>query len=209
MIKHKDNQYMKKTLIAAALLAALQLVSAQEKVSRDEALAYAKAAGTDAKQLNGTPIATDVDTQQPVAMREDEYGGMVLPQKKLKAEDIAKATETPVPVGQLWLHKLTPMKDDDAISEDKLRIAKVELEGSEASVPQCALAVRRTSAGTLELLVYGKAKEPLLAVPLKSIDAKQDVPIDVSAQRNYESGSITLKIVGKYEACIKVTELTL
>jgi len=29
-------------------------------------------------------------------------------------------------------------------------------------VPQCALGVRRTSAGTLELLVFGKGKEPVV-----------------------------------------------
>jgi hypothetical protein len=208
-MKQQFKQYMKRTLITLALLVSLQLVSAQEKVSREEALAYAKAASADVAKLNGTPIATDVDTQQPVAMKEDEYGGMVLPQKNLKLETIAKAGETPVPVGQLWLHKLTPMKDDDAIAEDRLRVATVTLDGTDLNVPQCALALRRASSGTLELLVYGKGKEPVVTAPVKEIDAKQDVPIDLAAQREYESGKITLKILGKYQATIKVTELLL
>jgi len=200
---------MKRTSIAVALLVTLQLVSAQEKVTREEALGYAKAACADTKQLAGTPIPTDVDTQQPVAIREGEYGSMVLPQKRLKAEAIAEASETPLPVGQLWLHNLTPMKDDRAISEEKLRIATVELEGSETRVPQCTLAVRRNGDGKLELLVYGKANEPLLVTPLKGIDAKQNLPVDMSAQRGDDSGRITLKILGKYEASIQVTELLL
>jgi len=200
---------MKRTSIAVALLVTLQLVSAQEKVTREEALGYAKAASADTKQLAGTPIPTDVDTQQPVAIREGEYGSMVLPQKRLKAEAIAEASETPLPVGQLWLHNLTPMKDDRAISEEKLRIATVELEGSETRVPQCTLAIRRNGDGKLELLVYGKAKEPLLETPLKGIDAKQNLPLDMSAQRGDDSGRITLKILGKYEASIQVTELLL
>jgi hypothetical protein len=202
------TKLMTKTFLAIAWLAGLQLVSAQEKVSREEALVYAKAAAANAAQLNGTPIATDVDTQQPVALREGEYGGMILPQKHLRAEAIAKATQTPVPVGQLWLHNLTPMKDE-AIPVEKLRIARVELEGSDARVPQCALAIRRNGAGKLELLVYGKGKEPLLTAPVKSIDAKQTLPIDASAQRDFESGTLTLKLLGKYEATIQVTELLL
>jgi hypothetical protein len=202
------TKLMTKTFLAIAWLAGLQLVSAQEKVSREEALVYAKAAAANAAQLNGTPIATDVDTQQPVALREGEYGGMILPQKHLRSEAIAKATQTPVPVGQLWLHNLTPMKDE-AIPVEKLRIARVELEGSDARVPQCALAIRRNGAGKLELLVYGKGKEPLLTAPVKSIDAKQTLPIDASAQRDFESGTLTLKLLGKYEATIQVTELLL
>jgi len=200
---------MKQTLFALALLVSVQLVSAQEKVSKEEALSYAKAASADAKQLAGTPIATDVDAQKPAAMKEGEYGGMVLPQKDLKLEAISKATETPVPVGQLWLHNLTPMKDDEAVAESKLRVATAKLDGTELSVPQCALAVRRTSAGALELLVYGKGKEPIASAPLKAIDAKQDLPIDLAAEREYESGKITIKILGKYQGTIKVTELIL
>ena len=200
---------MKQTLFALALLVSVQLVSAQEKVSKEEALSYAKAASADAKQLAGTPIATDVDAQKPAAMKEGEYGGMVLPQKDLKLEAISKATETPVPVGQLWLHNLTPMKDDEAVAESKLRVATAKLDGTELSVPQCALAVRHTSAGALELLVYGKGKEPIASAPLKAIDAKQDLPIDLAAEREYESGKITIKILGKYQGTIKVTELIL
>ena len=94
---------MKRILIAVTLLTSLQLVSAQEKLSRDEALPYGKAVSADAKQLNGTPIATDVDAEKPVVMKDGEYGSMVLPQKNLKAETIAKAGETAVPIGQLWL----------------------------------------------------------------------------------------------------------
>jgi uncharacterized protein YyaL (SSP411 family) len=200
---------MKQTLITIALLASLNLVSAQEKVSREEALSYAKAASADAKQLNATPITTDVDAQQPVAVKEGEYGGMVLPQKNLKAEAISKATEALLPVGQLWLHNLTPMKGDDAIAESKLRVVTVNVEGTELSVPQCALAVRRTTAGTLELVVFGKGKEPIVTAPLKAIDAKQETPIDLAAKRDYDSGEVTIKILGKYQASIKVTELLL
>jgi hypothetical protein len=200
---------MNKIIVTIALLGGLQLVSAQEKVSKEEALSYARAASADAAKLNGTPIATDVDTQQPVAMKDEDYGGMVLPQKNLKAEAIAKAGETPVPVGQLWLHKLAPMKDDEVVSETKLRVVTVNMDGTDLNVPQCALAVRRASAGALELLVYGKDKEPIVTTPIKEIDAKQDAPIDLAAQRDYESGKVTLKILGKYQASLKVTELIL
>ena len=56
------------------------------------------------------------------------------------------------------------------------------------------------------MLVYGKSKTPLLEAPLKKIQVSQDDPIDLSAVSGDESGTITLKLLGQYEAAIKVTE---
>ena len=143
----------------------------------------------------------------PWLLREGEYGGMVLPQKDLKAASVAEAGETTVPIGQLWLLRLAPMRDGAVLPADKLRLVTVKHNFEEATVPQCALGVRRTSAGALELLVFGKDKEPLLKVPLKAIEAKAESPLDMSAERTGDEGRLTLKILGKYEAELMVTEL--
>jgi len=199
---------MKQTIVLTVLLTTLQIVSAQERLSNDEALKYAKIVSADAKQPKGTPIATDVDPQKPVALREDDYGGMVLPQKNLANERLARLGKGEVtPIGQLWLHRLTPMCDGQAISSGKLRLVTVEADGTEATVPQCALGIRRNNQGSLELLVFGKDKEPILSAPLKAIEAKQELPLDLAAERESDSGRLTLKILGKYQASFQVTEL--
>ena len=154
---------MKQSIIALALITSVQLVSAQEKLPREEALKYATAVTAATKQLTGSPVTLDVDSQQPVALRDGEYGCMVLPQKNLSASTLAQAgKENVTPLGQLWLHKLTPMRDGEAISSEKLRLVKVQAEGDEATVPLCALGARKNADGALELLVFGKSKEPLL-----------------------------------------------
>jgi hypothetical protein len=207
---NKNDKTMKQLLITLTLFTSLQLISAQEKLSREEALTYARIVSVDAQQLNGTPIVTDVDPEQPVALKdEDYYGGMVLPQKGLKPETLDRAGQTAVPIGQLWLRKLTPMRDGEAVSRDNLRIVTVNAEGEEVRVPQCALAIRRNAGGALELLVFGKGKEPLLTAALKPLKATQSLPIDLEAQRDWDSGKLTLKILGKYQATISVTELEL
>ena len=198
---------MKHTLLALTLLSTLALASAQEKLSREEILRYAFVVAGDLKQLQATPIPTDVDIKQPVAVRDGDFGGMVLPEAKLNAEAIAKAGEKVVPVGQVWLLKLTPMQDGDAVGASKLRMVTLTHEGDQVKVAQCALGVQRNGSGSLELLVFGKDKEPVVKVPLKTMDAKQDVPIDLSAERESDSGKVTLKILGKYTATISVTAL--
>jgi hypothetical protein len=199
-------QNMKKTIIALALLTTLQAGFAQERLSSQEALDYAAIVGADVKQLQGTPIPSHVDLKQPVVLRDGEFGGMVLPEATLSLESLAKAGDSITPVGQLWLLRLAPMSDGVAISGDKLRLATVEHDGETYRVPQCALAVRRTASGGMELLVFGKDKEPLLKVALKQVVAKQDVPLDMAADRESDSAEITLKILGKYEAKFKVTQ---
>jgi len=198
---------MKHTLLTLTLLSTLALASAQEKLSREETLRYAFIVAGDLKQLQATPIPTDVDVKQPVAVRDGDYGGMVLPEAKLNADAIAKAGEKVVPVGQIWLLKLTPMQDGDAVGASKLRMVTLSHEGDQVKVAQCALGVQKNGSGALELLVFGKDKEPVVKVPIKTMDAKQDVPIDLSAERESDSGKVTLKILGKYTATISVTAL--
>jgi hypothetical protein len=198
---------MKQTLIALSLLTTFHLVPAQERLPKDEALKYAAAVSADVKQLRGTPIPTDVDAARPVALRDGEYGGMVLPQKQLTAETLAKAGDAVLPIGQLWLHKLTPMLNGEAVAADKLRMVTVSADGTEASVPQCALGVRRNGSGGLELLVFGKGSQPVVTTPLKVIDTKQEAPIDMDAERDSDSGRMRLSILGKYQATLTVTEL--
>jgi hypothetical protein len=197
----------KQTFLTLLLLGSLQLVTAQEKLPREEALKYAFIVAADLKQLQGTPIPTDVDVKYPVAIHEGDFGGLVLPEAKLNAEGIAKASDKVVPIGQLWLLKLVPMSDGEAVPSSKLRMVTLRHEGDEASVPQCALGVQRNASGWLELLVFGKDKQPLVKVPLKTIDSKQDMPIDLSAERESDSGKVTLNILGKYTATFSVTAL--
>ncbi|MGO8677314.1 MAG: hypothetical protein ACLQVX_15765 [Limisphaerales bacterium] len=200
---------MKKTIIALALITTSQLGFAQERLSRQEALDYAAVVGADVKQLQGTPIPSSVDLKQPVVLRDGEFGGMVLPEAKLSLETLAKAGDKITPIGQLWLLRLTPMSDGVAISGDKLRVATIEHDGETYKVPQCALGVRRTASGAMELLVFGKDKEPLLKLALKEVEAKQDAALDMDADRQSDSAEITLKVLGKYAAKFKVTEIYL
>ena len=207
MTADANQNDMKPLLITITLVTSLQFVAAQERLTRDEALFYARAVSSAATQPHGTPIATDVDLEQPIALRDEDYGGMVLPQKGLRPETIAEAGETPVPIGQLWLHQLAPMRHGAAVSRSALRLVTVRAQGEETTVPQCALAVRRNASSGLELLVYGKGQDPVLTVPLRPLTADQSVPIDMTAERDYDSGRVTLKILGRYQATIPVTEL--
>jgi hypothetical protein len=195
-------------LIILTLGSALNHLAAQEQLPREQALKYAYAVSVNLEQLQGTPIATDVDLKRPIVLKDGEYGGMFLPEAKLSAEGIAKASDKVAPIGQLWLHKLTPMLDNQGIGSEKLRMAKVtDDDGIEVQVPQCTLGIRRNATGALELLLYGKGTEPLVATPVSAAGEKTEQGIALQAERDYSGGELTITLFGKYKAKLSFTEL--
>ena len=78
----------------AAFIAGLTTIQAQEQLSRQDALKYAFIVSADLPAMLKTPIPTDPDVKRPVAMRDGEYGGMVLPESKLGPEALPRRART-------------------------------------------------------------------------------------------------------------------
>ncbi|MHC1762707.1 MAG: hypothetical protein AB9869_00165 [Verrucomicrobiia bacterium] len=198
---------MNKSLLMIALAASLQLTSAQEQLPREEALKLAFFASLNLEQLQGTPIPTDVDLKRPIALRDGDYGGLFLPEAKLNAEAIAKAGEKIVPVGQLWLHMLTPVHQGQPVDSSSLRMVNVSLPDGAARVAQCTLGVRKTSSGGLQMVVLGKSTEPVATASLRPVEGRSSDGIKLTADRDDSGGTGTLVLFGKYQAQLRFTEL--
>jgi hypothetical protein len=196
---------MKRTIFTALLLSCLATVQAQERSSREEALKYAFFASANLKEMLATPIPTDPDIKRPVVVKDGEYGGMALPECKISPETFAKAGKEPVAVGQLWLYRLSPLQDGRVVPVSSLKIVHVSAGSNEGDVALCALAVAKGEGGP-ELLIYGKSKEPVMRVPLKTTSGQQENPLEFSAERRDDGGMLTLTFVGKYQASFMVTD---
>ena len=179
---------------------------AQEPVPRADAVKYAAVVNFDLDKLADTPIPTDGDIKRPFAMKADKHGAMVVPEVKLSAATLANAGRDVLPIGQLWFASLVPMKNGQAVANDQLKMVTAQYEGREFTVPICVLGVRKTAGDGLELLIYGKGKEPLLSLPLTKSAREQKWPLEFDAEREGDSsGRLTLSIVGKYQASFQVT----
>ncbi len=133
---------------------------------------------------------------------------MLLPESKLTAEILAKAGKEVISIGQLWLVKVAPMDEGKVVPVDKLKGVEVRAEDQKATAFCCALATRKNSAGGLDLLVFGKGKEPILRTPLKDATSQNSIesPLDMSAERTDAGAEVTLKVLGKYQAKFMVGE---
>src|SRR6516162_8779865 len=81
----------------------------QDRLPLDEAQRYAKVCVELLGSLTDTPINLDVDVEKPCAVRGEGGGAMIVPDKSLSKERLAKLGQDVVPVGQLWLRKWTPV----------------------------------------------------------------------------------------------------
>lgn len=190
---------MRVILTGAMILASVGVAAAQEAVSREEALKAAFAACRDLPQMLATPIPTDPDVKRPIAIHADNRGVMILPESKLCVAGLAKAGSEVVPLGQLWMLKTVPVVAGQPIKSDKLKFVTI----GDLSVALCALGVHRTADGKLELLVYGKDKEPLARATVTESPGKQENPIELSTEQQGDGALLTLKILGKYSASLQ------
>jgi hypothetical protein len=174
-------------------------------LTRDEALKATFQLCRDLPKMLDTPIPTDPDVKRPVGVHGDKRGVVILPESKLCLETVAKAGSEAASIGQLWLLKVVPVVGSQPAQADQLKLVTVSGDQETAAVALCALGVRQGADGRPELLVYGKDKVPLLHVALTPISAKQENPIEVSAELQGDGALLTLKILGRYSASLAVS----
>ena len=106
----------------------------------------------------------------------------------------------------MWLLKLAPLVDGQLVASDKLQVVTVGGSEGSATLPCCNLGVRQAGGGALELLVFGKGKEPILKTALRSAAGRQASPLDLAVERESDRGWVTVKLAGKYAASFAVTD---
>lgn len=195
-----------KTLAIGIWLALLAGVAADpNRLPQEEARGYAKLCVEQAANLTDAQVKTDVDAEKPCAVRGEGGGAMVIPEKGLLTDKLEKAGEGVVPVGQLWLRKWTPVADGKAVPNDRLRIVTVKVEDKDRPMPLLLLGVRHADKG-LEMVAYAKESEPLLVLPLQKLEAGQELPLELEWRRgDKEADSLTLNILGKFQAVLPIT----
>jgi len=197
---------MKKLTAVVVALALAPLGLAQDRIPPQEAEQIAQLLAENAAKVDKPQLKTDVDAGKPFGLRKGGHGAMVLPDKKLTADLLAKAGKEVTPLGQLWFRQISPLQDGKVVAADKLRIITVNANGEDHHLPLFFLGVRKKADEALELVVYAKDQEPLLVVPLTKSEGTQELPLELEAQKGEaeKTAVFTLKVLGKYQAKLSV-----
>jgi len=196
---------MKKILPLITLTVVTLTLAAQEELPRTDAVKLAALVNFDLDKLADTPIPTDADTKRPFGIKADKGGALVVPEAKLSPATFSGAGKETAPVGQFWFAGVVPAKDGQAVGKEQLKFVSVQHENREIALSLCVLGVRKGAGDRLELLVFGKAKEALLVLPLKPATREQKSPLEFRAEHEGEASAlVTLVLVGKYEVSFLV-----
>jgi hypothetical protein len=198
-----------------AHLLGLQLLSAaitaqDLQVPYPEALRMAATIAAEPANLAGTSIPTDPNLAQVQALREGQRGLLVLPETRLDAANIvAVAPGTTLAVGQLWLRQLDLLVDGQPLPDEAFHLIEIGTGGERVTLRRCALGVRRGAGPGLELLVFGRTAEPLLAVPVTESVQSQDRPITLGIEpTGGDGGLLRLHLTGRFTANLPLTRAT-
>ncbi|MDQ3625436.1 MAG: hypothetical protein M3463_23660 [Verrucomicrobiota bacterium] len=191
---------MKTSLRLFCIALSASAAVAQEPVPLKEAQNAARKLTDSLGVLRDLPMATEPDLEKPQAIKAGGAGVLILPDRKLTAESLSGASQTSTPIGQLWTHQVSLAKDGKAVARDQLRVVSVTEKEKRADVQLYLLGAAKNDAGALELVVFGKAKEPLLRVPLvQRRGGSQELPLALSVRKNEEgSGFLSVNILGEY-----------
>lgn len=191
-------------MLIPMLVVALGFARAQEVVPKEEALKASIALWYASGDLSELALKVDPDIKYPYGRAKNDLGMIVVPETKV-AEVVAKAGEKPLPLGQLWMKGLVPELDGKAVAAGDLKKIEVTVKEESASVILCTLGVRKTEKKGLELLVYGKGKEPVITVPLKTVKGGSlEFPIELDIVPGSGNAVVVLKVLGQHEASFTV-----
>jgi hypothetical protein len=192
---------MRYTLTVAGLLVAANCLWAQERIEPEQARKYAHLFVEQSAKEPNLQLKIDADPERPFGIKDGELGAMVIPDKRLSADRLKKASKEIMPLGQLWVRNLTIVVKDEALPNDKLRVVTITAkDGQEHPLPLFLLGIRRKAAD-LELVVYGPGKEPLMIAPLQKTTGTQELPLELDGEKGDNNrGTLTVKVLGQYQA---------
>jgi len=198
------------TRLFGFFILATSLAAEDIHVPDPEALRLAAAIATEPANLAGTVVPTDPDLGQIQALRERQRGLFVLPNNRLDATIIAGvAPGASASIGQLWLRGLDLLVAGRPLPDDAFHCFEITAGRERARLRRCSLSVRRQAGGGLELLVFGRAAEPLQAVPLAESVQPQARPIILGLKpTGADGGMLRLGLVGRFEAHLSLAHAT-
>jgi len=161
-----------------------------------------------ASDQENLPLKVDGDAANAFGMSAKNHGALLIPNKGLSAEALQKPAKDVVVLGQLWMKDLSPAVEGKTVEADKLRLVKIALKEEEHQLPLLLLGVQKKD-DRAELLVFGRGPEPLLTLPFKKINLKQEKPLELDMRRvSDDLGAVDVSVLGQFKAEITVGLLT-
>ena len=181
--------------------------SVAEDAKRLESDKAAKIAATLVAATSGLtdlPVKVTADTQRAMGITAHDRGGILVPDSRLTAEALKKGDQDVLPIGLLFLHRITPSVADLAMAADEHRQITVTVDDKSVTVFVLPLAVTRV-ANRLVLLAYTNRKPPAVVTTLVEYSESKDLPLEMDVRPAQDQrATLLFSVMGRYRASLDV-----
>lgn len=185
---------------------------AEEPTRLDEAKAQMVAklcAEAESKAKKPAPLKISPEVKFATGLDLKKRAALIVPTANLAVATLVKADKEVVPVGVLYMLRVTPVVIDEPLGADRLRTFEIKPDDGKPEVTVAAIQLAVTKvAGRLVLLAYTDGKEPVLVTTLAESQAGNEVPLDLEAASAGEGrGVLIVRMFGKYRGAITIAAL--
>lgn len=154
------------------------------------------------KSDKAAPIKVTADFKKGTGLNARNAAALVVPDAKLTTDAVKALDKGTVPLGVLYLHRITVVAADEPVTADQHRSIEVSADGKEMTVNVLHLAAAKV-AGRLVLLVYTNADTPALVTTLVDAEVAADFPLDLEARPvKDDRATLVLTVAGRYRAVV-------
>lgn len=155
-------------------------------------------------KLKELPVKVAHDPEHGVGIEGEKRHLMVVPDAKLTAESIAAVKGNVLPVGTLFLNRVTIVVAGEGLAQDKHRTVEIAAKNEKVTVKVMQMAIAKVE-GQLVLLVYAGGTTPALVTPLVEVKESQAAPVALDGRTADNKGiELVLTLHGRYRATIPV-----
>lgn len=178
------------------------------ELPRDQAVRAAKGLSAEVAKLGEQPIRLDVDVEKAAGLLSGQRAVLVIPDKRLTQAVVDEANGDVIPVGQLWLKDWGLEVEGKALAPEKRQTVSVNVGSQRHRLGLYLLGLRKNADGKMELLLFAKAKEPLLAIPLQRLDGRSEAILGVAIKEGEQGANLlALSMAGKYQTVLTLVPL--
>ena len=200
---------MKTTALILSCLTLQHFAHAEpEPLTNGQAYLAATLAAFSTPKMKEAPIKVDAAIRKATGLQEDSGAKAIIaiPDGRIAELKLAELASGTLPLCRLWLKGYALiLPESKKASVEKM---DVDAEGETHRVNIWLLGVRKSDKGNPELIVCANQKEPVMVLPLTSLDtpapADPDGPVRVGVQIEDRRTWLVLSMLGTHEAKLEI-----
>jgi len=188
------------------LCGTLTCAFAQDAVPVEETREGARKANVAIASEKEMPLRIDPDLEKPVAVRGGGVGLMIVPDKRFTAAQLGALGADLLPVAQFWSRNASVQVNGEGAKREQVRVIGIDDGFKKVDVELYLIGAKKNENGAVELLLFGKGREPILRLPIANgapTGTAQALPIELAGRKTGDdSGVLTLRFAGGKSADI-------